>query len=658
MTISSETNRDDYTGNGATDTYAYNFRILAEADLLVTTKDTDGAETTLALTTDYTVTGVGDTAGGNIVLVAGNLTTDYLLTIRRDRAIKQTVDIRNQGDFYPEIHEDLADDLVTQIQTLKEEVARAIKVAETDSTVTGMTLDPATALYIIRINAAGTGLELVSMADVGGVVAGNGITDTSGTWSVSDPLVLDPNQNYGTAATPTLAFGDGDTGFYESSANEMHFAAGGDDKMTYSSDFFYSSRSGGGQVFAILHSQEAASDNPIYTFLGDQDTGIGSAGADTLSLITGNAERLRLTTSALWFIGVTSILDNSGNELLTFVPIASATTFITIANNATGARPSIRTGGEANMGILFKNNAGDAMFAIGSFSNPVNYIEVSPNATTGRPFIRTGGEDGIGIIFTNSGSEGIFAIASITNPISYIEMAPAASGNTPFISTKGTSGVGLIFRDNDVKVMGRYETVADAVNYISISNSADGVRPSIAAKGQEDLGIIFRNNVNEPILSISSVADPANYINFLPATDGNHPSVRAAGEDTNVDLNLTAQGIGTIRPTNAVVEQVTALSDGATVATDASLGNVFTLTTTQNFTLNSPTNATNGQKVIWRIRQDGGGTNTITLGAAFRLGADITAITLSTAGDKTDYLYAMYNGTDSKWDVVGFVTGY
>jgi len=103
---------------------------------------------------------------------------------------------------------------------------------------------------------------------------------------------------------------------------------------------------------------------------------------------------------------------------------------------------------------------------------------------------------------------------------------------------------------------------------------------------------------------------------------------------------------------------VVALSDGANIATDASLGNEFRVTLAGNRTLDAPTNPTNGQKAIWRFLQDATGSRTITLNAVFRLGTDITAITLTTTASKADYMGAIYNATDVKWDVIAFVKGY
>lgn len=65
-----------------------------------------------------------------------------------------------------------------------------------------------------------------------------------------------------------------------------------------------------------------------------------------------------------------------------------------------------------------------------------------------------------------------------------------------------------------------------------------------------------------------------------------------------------------------------------------------------------------GQAVRIRLKQDGTGSRVLTLDSKFRLGADITAVTLSTAANKIDYLGVIYHASDDKYDVVAFVKGY
>lgn len=101
-----------------------------------------------------------------------------------------------------------------------------------------------------------------------------------------------------------------------------------------------------------------------------------------------------------------------------------------------------------------------------------------------------------------------------------------------------------------------------------------------------------------------------------------------------------------------------ALTDGATIATDASLGHTFKVTLGGNRTLSNPTNGIDGQRLTWRIRQDATGSRTITLDTKFRLGTTISSVTLTTTAAKTDYLEAVYHSSDDKWDVVAFTKGF
>ena len=165
MTVPSAVNRNDYIGTGAVSTYAYSFKVFVATSISVVVADTDGNETTLTLTTDYTLTGVGETSGGNVVLVnsgqvwltGGFLTTGYTITIRRIRELKQQTDIRNQGDYFPEAHEDEFDKQIMVDQQQQDELDRSVKVAVTETGVDA-TLPVASADAYIGWNANGDGL--------------------------------------------------------------------------------------------------------------------------------------------------------------------------------------------------------------------------------------------------------------------------------------------------------------------------------------------------------------------------------------------------------------------------------------------------------------------------------------------------------------------
>ena len=172
-----------------------------------------------------------------------------------------------------------------------------------------------------------------------------------------------------------------------------------------------------------------------------------------------------------------------------------------------------------------------------------------------------------------------------------------------------------------------------------------------------DGGFIADANGNEEVV-FGTTASAVNEIKVTNAATGNAPKIAAQGGDTNISLELDAKGTGIIKPTQALVVPPVALSDGANIATDASLGNHFRVTLGGNRTLDNPTNATDGQRAVWEFIQDGTGSRTITLGSEFAFGTDITGVTLTTTASKRDFMGAIYNSTATKWHIIAFTKGY
>lgn len=172
MSIASETNRNNYIGNGAALTYSYTFKIFNDDELRVTVKSTLDVETTLTLNTHYTVTGAGSNSGGSISLVNGAfdwidstfLKSGYALTIRRDLELIQETDIRNQGEFFPEIHEDVFDRLTMLDQQQQDELSRSVKLSETSVVADFDPTLPAGIVgevnKVLMTNATGDGFEV------------------------------------------------------------------------------------------------------------------------------------------------------------------------------------------------------------------------------------------------------------------------------------------------------------------------------------------------------------------------------------------------------------------------------------------------------------------------------------------------------------------
>ena len=148
--------------------------------------------------------------------------------------------------------------------------------------------------YIVASIIANTSVTLDRQAATGACA------DGSVTY-VDDPIVIETSSGAGKpriilplqndAATPTLAFGDGDSGFYQSQDNYITVSLDGVASYHMWSGSFYAETAGSYQLM-----NETTSDtNPVFSIRSDNDTGIGSSGLDQLSLIAGGVEGIRIT---------------------------------------------------------------------------------------------------------------------------------------------------------------------------------------------------------------------------------------------------------------------------------------------------------------------------------------------------------------------------
>ncbi|WP_249921732.1 hypothetical protein [Escherichia coli] len=126
MTVSTEVDHNEYTGNGVTTSFPYTFRVFKESDLLVQVVDLDENIAVLALDTDYTVTGAGGYNGGNVILSMA-LANGYKISISRELPATQETDLRNQGKFFAEVHEDAFDKLTMLIQQVRSWFSLALR---------------------------------------------------------------------------------------------------------------------------------------------------------------------------------------------------------------------------------------------------------------------------------------------------------------------------------------------------------------------------------------------------------------------------------------------------------------------------------------------------------------------------------------------------
>ena len=234
---------------------------------------------------------------------------------------------------------------------------------------------------------------------------------------------------------------------------------------------------------------------------------------------------------------------------------------------------------------------------------------------------------------SGSGMGGFFSVASTKNAVG-VE-GYARNGVT---GGRNFGGRFIATGDNSAQAVGLYAGI-NSTESLATENYDPGLSSAFAANN---------GNTTSNIVTLFD-----NGSSVFQVQDGGSTVVGAhAGTATHV-VN------GTVKVVRQGPVSVVGLTDGATVALDASLGNTFRLVAGGDRTLLAPSNPIDGQKItVIHYASGANRTLTLTTGAGgFRFGTDITALSATTSG-KSDYLGFIYNGADNRWDIVAAVKGY
>jgi len=118
MTISTETNKVNYTGDAIETVFAYAFRV-DDADWMKVYLD-DALQSS-----GYVVSGVGSPSGGNVTFAVAP-GSDVTITLLRQVPLTQVVDYNPYDPFPAETHEQALDKLTMEVQQVSEKVDRGV----------------------------------------------------------------------------------------------------------------------------------------------------------------------------------------------------------------------------------------------------------------------------------------------------------------------------------------------------------------------------------------------------------------------------------------------------------------------------------------------------------------------------------------------------
>jgi len=127
-----------------------------------------------------------------------------------------------------------------------------------------------------------------------------------------DQVIIGPAGVIGTAALPSLAWGDGDTGFYETVDDSLTLSIAGAQAWFWSGVSFGGTLSNGP---AFVNEVPSATNPTVIPGRSDPDTGIGWNAANEFSLIAGGVEHLRLSAASNAFMLAGTVASGDGGDL-------------------------------------------------------------------------------------------------------------------------------------------------------------------------------------------------------------------------------------------------------------------------------------------------------------------------------------------------------
>ena len=256
------------------------------------------------------------------------------------------------------------------------------------------------------------------------------------------------------------------------------------------------------------------------------------------------------------------------------------------------------------------------------------------------------------LAFEGSADDGSETTITVTNPTADRTITfPDVTGNV--VTTGDTGTVTSAMIANTTIVDGDISASAE----IAVSKLANGSARQLLQTASNGTDVEFTSNVDVPgtldvtgvatFDSTSTFAGNATFngsLIFEGATPDAHELTLSVA-DPSADVTVTIPASTTTLAGLAVAQSFTkaqrgtpvALSDGATIAVDLSLGNNFTVTLAGNRTLGAPSNVTAGQSGVIVVTQDGTGSRTLAYNSAYKF-AGGTAPTLTTTASAVDVL--------------------
>lgn len=383
------------------------------------------------------------------------------------------------------------------------------------------------------------------------------------------------------------------------------------------------------------------------SFTAADDTGVYTLPTGTKTLLATDGAGTSLTGIPYTLTGTANqVILSAGTGNITFtlpqsIGTASAVSFASLATSA--ASPLLLTNGQLITVALTSQTVGGATLTIPDFASVSDEFVFKTKSVTmsNKTFVAPAlGTPASGVMTNVTGTAAGLTAGNVTTNANLTGHVTSV-GNAAILGAFTLAQLNTAVSDADVASLAGTETLSNK---------------TLTAPKLVSGGFIADANGNELLIGVTT-ASAVNELTTTNAATGNAPKLAATGTDTNINLDLDSKGTGIIRPQHAVVNKVVALTDGVNIATDASLGNIFTVTLAGNRTMDNPTNGTVGQTIIYRIKQDATGTRTLALGTEFRGSTDVPLPTLTTTANAVDYVMFIRSSVTT-WDILATNKGF
>lgn len=314
-----------------------------------------------------------------------------------------------------------------------------------------------------------------------------------------------------------------------------------------------------------------------------------------------------------------------------------------------GAADKVAKAGDTMTGTLVLDGSTPLQIPAGAASGDVLTSDSSGHAAWAAPPTSATTVDGVAVSGTPSSGQ----VLTATSPTAADWQTPTAGNIIDGITVTGTPSPGMLLTATSTSAAD-WQSPASGAGVTLDSTATDiqalGTRAAGSTGQAADAGHVH------PATGVATIDATGTDIAALGVQAAG--SVGKAADAGHVHPTTGVALLAGANFTGAVSPAVAALTDGSSIAINAALGNVFTVTIAGNRTLANPTNLVDGQRIIIAVKQDGTGSRLLSYGTVYAFSAALPAPTLSTAAAATDYFGFIYSAAATKLRLLAFLGGF